>query len=84
MKLLKFSADWCSPCKMLSTTMDKMEFSVPVENMDIDQEQVLARSYGVRGVPTVILVDATGKALKRFSGVKSKGEIEAWLGDVYE
>jgi|TARA_R110002074_G_scaffold396424_1_gene585824 thioredoxin-like negative regulator of GroEL len=64
--------------------MDKMEFSVPVENMDIDQEQVLARSYGVRGVPTVILVDATGKALKRFSGVKSKGEIEAWLGDVYE
>jgi len=84
MKLLKFSADWCSPCKMLSTTMDKMEFSVPVENMDIDQEQVLARSYGVRGVPTVILVDATGKALKRFSGVKSKGEIEAWLGDVYK
>ena len=84
MKLLKFSADWCRPCKMLSTTMDKMEFSVPVENMDIDQEQVLARSYGVRGVPTVILVDATGKALKRFSGVKSKGEIEAWLGDVYE
>jgi len=64
--------------------MDKMEFSVPVENMDIDQEQVLARSYGVRGVPTVILVDATGKALKRFSGVKSKGEIEAWLGDVYK
>ena len=83
MKLLKFSADWCSPCKMLSTTMDKMEFSVPVENMDIDQEQVLARSYGVRGVPTVILVDATGKALKRFSGVKSKADIEAWLGDVY-
>ena len=64
--------------------MDKMEFSVPVENMDIDQEQVLARSYGVRGVPTVILVDATGKALKRFSGVKSKADIEAWLGDVYE
>ena len=84
MKLLKFSADWCSPCKMLSTTMDKMEFSVPVENMDIDQEQVLARSYGVRGVPTVILVDATGKALKRFSGVKSQDDIKDWLGDIYK
>lgn len=63
--------------------MEDTDFGVPVEDMDVDQEQVLARSYGVRGVPTVILVDATGKALKRFSGVKSKGEIEAWLGDVY-
>ena len=84
MKLLKFSASWCDPCKMLSKTMDKMELPVPIESMDIDEYQVLARTYGVRGVPTVILVDATGKAIKRFSGAKSKGEIEAWLGDIYE
>ena len=83
MKLLKFSADWCRPCKVLSKNMEDTDFGVPVEDMDVDQEQVLARSYGVRGVPTVILVDATGKALKRFSGVKSKADIEAWLGDVY-
>jgi thioredoxin 1 len=83
MKLLKFSADWCNPCKVLTRTLGEIDLHVPVEAMDIDQEQVLARSYGVRGVPTVILIDATGKALKRFSGVKSKGEIEAWLGDVY-
>jgi thioredoxin 1 len=84
MKLLKFSASWCDPCKMLSRTMDGMDFPVSVESMDIDEHQVLARTYGIRGVPTVLLVDATGKVLKRFSGVKSKGEIEAWLGDVYE
>jgi len=84
MKLLKFSASWCDPCKMLSKTMDGMDFPIPVDSMDIDEYQVLARTYGIRGVPTVLLVDATGKALKRFSGVKSKGEIEAWLGDVYE
>lgn len=64
--------------------MQGIDLPVPVEEMDIDEYQVLARTYGIRGVPTVILVDAKGKALKRFSGLKSKGEIEAWLGDVYE
>ena len=64
--------------------MEDTDFGVPVEDMDIDQEQVLARSYGVRGVPTVILVDATGKALKRFSGVKSQSDIKDWLGDIYK
>ena len=71
MKLLKFSADWCRPCKVLRKHR-RYRFTCPRRAMDVDQEQVLARSYGVRGVPTVILVDATGKALKRFSGVKSK------------
>ncbi len=64
--------------------MEDTDFGVPVEDMDVDQEQVLARSYGVRGVPTVILVDATGKALKRFSGVKSQDDIKDWLGDIYK
>ena len=84
MKLLQFSASWCDPCKTLSRTMDGMAFPVSVDSMDIDEYPVLARTYGISGVPTVLLVDATGKVLKRFSGVKSKGEIEAWLGDVYE
>ncbi len=84
MKLLKFSAEWCRPCAALTKTLEGVELPVPLETMDIDEHQVLARTYGVRGVPTVILVNATGKAIKRFSGLKSKGEIEAWLGDVYE
>ena len=84
MKLLKFSADWCRPCAALTKTLDDIDLPVPVEIVDVDQEQVLARSYGVRGVPTVILVDATGKALKRFSGVKSQDDIKDWLGDIYK
>jgi len=84
MKLLKFSASWCEPCKVLTRTIEGMDLWLPVENLDIDEYQALARTYGVRGVPTMILVDATGKECRRFSGVKSKGEIDAWLGDIYE
>ena len=84
MKLLKFSASWCGPCKMLSKTMEGLDLGMPVEHLDIDEYQILARTYGIQAVPTVILLDATGEEYKRFSGAKSKGEIEAWLGDIYE
>ena len=84
MKLLKFSADWCEPCKTLSRTMRNIDLGLPVENLNIDEYQVLARTYHVQGVPTVILVDATGKTIKRFSGVKSGSWIMDWLGDIYD
>ena len=64
--------------------MDTIDLGMPVENLDIDEYQVLARTYAVRGVPTVILVDATGKSIKRFSGVQTKAWIEHWLGDIYD
>ena len=84
MKLLKFSATWCDPCKMLSKTMDNMDLGMPVDTLDIDEYQILARTYSVRAVPTVILVDTTGKSIKRFTGVQTKAWIEHWLGDIYD
>ena len=64
--------------------MESMELGLPVDSLDIDEYKTLAKHYAVRGVPTVVLVDAKGKEQKRFSGVKSKSWIESWLGDIYE
>ena len=60
MKILKFSADWCRPCKKLTETLDQMVLPYVVENKDIDAEPGLASAYAVRSVPTMILVDAHG------------------------
>ena len=38
MKLLKFHATWCQPCKMLSKVMEGVDLGVPVENIDIDEK----------------------------------------------
>ena len=49
MKILKFSADWCGPCKMLQKTLDDMVLPYPVESVDIDKQPELAGEFGIRG-----------------------------------
>ena len=64
MKVLKFSAEWCQPCKMLSKTLDTMDLPYEVEPIDIDKEPALAGTFGIRGVPTMVLLDDKGKEVK--------------------
>lgn len=75
MKLLKFFATWCAPCKGLSMTMNGMELPVPVEEIDIDQNMDMARKYNVRGVPTLVLVDENGGVIRQQAGNLSKEQI---------
>ena len=81
MKLLKFYAEWCGPCKMQSMVIkgagDKI--TVPVEDIDIDQNVFMATDNNVRSVPTMILVDDSGKEIKRKVGVMQESELLEWL-----
>lgn len=69
MKLLKFYADWCGPCKSQSMIMEGMDLGVEVDNVNIDERSEVAIQYKVRGVPTMILVDDQGVEIKRNVGV---------------
>ena len=60
-KVLKFSADWCGPCKALTPKFKeismKEEFSdVEFSEIDIDKRQDLATQYNIRSIPTVIVL----------------------------
>jgi thioredoxin 1 len=81
MKLLKFYADWCGPCKMQSMIIKGAEdkITVPVEDVDIDQNVFMATDMNVRSVPTMILVDDDGKEIKRKVGVMKEPELLEWL-----
>jgi len=68
MRLLKFEASWCGPCKMLSKTMEDIEFPFPVEVIDVDQNTAAAVEYGIRGVPHLILLDENNNIVKRIGG----------------
>jgi thioredoxin 1 len=79
MKVLKFSADWCRPCKKLAETLDQMVLPYVVESIDIDSDTKKAMDYNVRSVPTMVLVDDEGAEVSRLVGPRTKADIGEWL-----
>ena len=76
-KILRFSATWCQPCKMLAKNLETAQLEIPVEYVDIDSNVTLTDDYGIRGVPTLVLLD-DGKEVSRLVGVKTADELKAW------
>ena len=77
MKILKFKATWCGPCRVLSTRLEGFK-ACDIEELDIHDEKAyeLAANFGIRGVPTMVLVDDEGKELKRWVGLQDVKEVE--------
>jgi thioredoxin 1 len=72
MKYLYFSAPWCGPCRAFGPIMEQVSHEIVVEKINVDEQGDLAMKYGVRNVPTVILVDGTGKEITRHVGIQQK------------
>ena len=77
MKILKFYADWCMPCRSLTQLMNDNKESIQysIEMVDIDDQTSTAQHYGVRGVPTLILVDDNNAEVRRISGMLSTKQL---------
>ena len=81
-KILYFSAVWCGPCKALAPTMDQLASQgMPVQKIDVDQDNNMSAQYGVRNVPTLIKVDASGVEQGRLVGNQSADVIKEWYGN---
>jgi len=73
-QLFYFSADWCEPCQTLGPIMDQVSQKIQVQKINIDYEADLISKYGVKNIPTVILVE-NGQELRRFEGKRSLQQI---------
>ena len=80
MKILRFTASWCQPCKSLAKNLEEANLSLPVEVVDIDVQSDIAVEYGIRGVPTLVMME-DNVATKRLVGNKTKQELEAFIND---
>ena len=73
-KILYFSAGWCSPCRTLGPIMESLSGQINYQKIDVDNNQDLSIKYGVRNVPTLVLVE-NEEAVGRLVGVQSKEAI---------
>jgi thioredoxin-like negative regulator of GroEL len=83
MKILKFFSKTCGPCKQMGKILAGLE-SVEIQEVDIaeDSNAGLIEQYGVKSIPTVVVVDGEGNAVKTFKGITPLAEIEEAIGGV--
>lgn len=57
--LVDFWADWCAPCKMIAPMVDDLSVEydgkVKFAKVDVDSNPKVATTYGIRGIPTLLI-----------------------------
>ena len=76
--LVDFFAVWCGPCKMQSAVLEKIENSLKVIKVDIDQHEDLAKEFGVMSIPTLLLFK-NGELVHKNVGFTPESEIQSWI-----
>ena len=80
--LVDFWATWCEPCKTLGPMLEKLaaEYNgaFRLGKVDVDTQQELAGMFGIRSIPTVVLVK-DGQVLDGFTGVLPEGQLREFL-----
>jgi len=77
-KVLRFTASWCQPCKMLARILEDIPTDYTIEIIDIDENRELAIQYSVRGVPTLVMLQNDIET-KRIVGMQTEGFLKEWL-----
>ena len=79
--VIDFWASWCMPCKMLSPIVDEVAEEmqdVTVGKVNIDEQQELARQFGIMSIPTLVVLQ-DGKEVKRSAGFITKQAMKDML-----
>ena len=76
--VVQFSATWCGPCKVLSTTLENMVVDVQIGKLDIDDAVDVAAKFNIRSVPTLVFFK-NGQEIDRLMGAKPAQKIKEFI-----
>ena len=81
--LVDFNATWCGPCRMLAPIIEQIKEErkdIKVLSIDVDEEEDLAREYGIMSIPCLIVFE-NGKEINRSVGFMPKEDVEELIGE---
>ena len=80
--LVDFWAEWCGPCRMIGPILEDLakEYAgrVNIVKVNVDDSSVSAATYGVRGIPTLLLFK-NGELVETKVGALPKGQLAAFI-----
>ena len=76
-RILRFTASWCGPCKSLAMNLENANLTLPIEVVDIDVHGDVAQEYGIRSVPTLVMLDENTE-IKRLIGSRTVNQLQEW------
>ena len=80
--LVDFWAPWCGPCKAIGPILEKLETEYgggfKLAKINSDDEQQLAGAFGIRSIPTVVLMK-NGQPVDGFMGALPEGKVREFL-----
>ncbi len=75
--LVDFFATWCMPCRMMSQILEEVDRELngkgKIVKVDVDQNENLAKKFGVMSIPTLVLFK-DGKMVSKNVGVMQKND----------
>lgn len=82
--LVQFSTAFCAPCRATRRVLGEVAGMVPgVAHVEIDAEARLdlVRELGILRTPTVLVLDADGRVVRRAAGQPRRADVIAALGE---
>ncbi|MFM8581696.1 MAG: trypsin-like peptidase domain-containing protein, partial [Planctomycetaceae bacterium] len=80
--VLNFTAKWCGPCREMSPVVSKLQRAgLPIQKIDLDEQQPLARRFGITSIPAFVLV-IDGQVVRKLTGAQSEETLRGLCAQV--
>ena len=80
--VIDFYADWCGPCKMVAPVLEELakdfEGKLDIYKVNTEEEQELASVFGIRSIPSILFVPATGQPQMAMGALPKETFIKAF------